>query len=1251
MLWVNSTDLKNWADSRDCQDQLPRLIYELIMATTSDISKIRFPSGDSISTPGYDGILEVSEGNIYIPKGKSVWETGCNKDVKKKANDDYNKRKKDCLSENHSEITYVFVSPRPWTKNEKWCEEKKKEGFWKDVKGYNAVDLEGWIKQAPAVGICLGQHLGKYPKGVKSLNDWWNEWITSTNPKITKELVLAGRKNQLKDIKEKLKSQHSEISVQANTIDESIAFLVATIKSLPDDEQYFYLSKSIVINDSKALEHISITSKKNKLLFIPKFKEIENITLAKEEGHQVYIPISPDNTVSDPDIILPRLGRDAFISALEDMGLSNEVSGNYSKVTGRSLSVLRRHLMKHSNQPEWAKNESVRDIIHAFLFGSWYESNNMDKEVISQLTMDSYDSFSNKLYLMKNQEDSPILKIGDFWHIVSPMDVFFAIAPCITSSDLEKFKNIILKVFKTPHTYVLKSKNWVDVILHENIPNYSHQLKRGILQSLILIAVFGDGANMYTTTSNQNWVDSIIKELLNNADCNLWMSLAAFLPLIAEVSPDSFEYAVKFSLSNRKKPIMCLFEEVQGIIGPSSQHSYLLWALESLSWSDKLLPKITLILGELAKHDPNPESRLINRPKNSLRNIYLPWNPQTYASLEDRLKILDLLIDNYPNVAFNLLIELIDQDVLTHSYKTVWRQFSEKQKSNITIKEYQTFIEEIINKLLLIIDSNGQKWVKILDKFEYLPTNQRDKISENLSSNVANISLNRCELWNKLRQIISKHRSHPDAKWSLPKKELENLEKIYLSLEPEDILDKSYWLFDQRPDLLEGVKIEYYDDDHFNKLRSDVINKIREQYGFKGIIKLSKKIKCPHCLGIALVEGNTNSEEENIMYSLLEGNDEQEMAFVKSYISYKSFHDNIWAKNLIGKFMTENWSDIKIVNSFITFPSRMYVWKLLKYFNKTIQNSYWKNCIFRGITGESEDKIYFIEQMIQVKRYFKALEIASLFVEEMPPELIARVLKKTATDKSEDKHQIQYYDIDRLFEKLYESEYSKKKISEIELLYISVLCDVTNKMCPKILFDELNNNPKFFSEIIGYAYPIENEHQNKIESEMGYEQLKQIAINVYKLLHSWNIIPGTETDGKINYEKLKFWVDDARKLCEESDRIEHCDDQIGELLSHTEPENDMWPPEPVCKIIESIKSEKASMGFRIGTINKRGVFTKSFNEGGKQEWELADKFKGYAKKINTQFPKMASLLDDIAKHYENLAKEEDERAEIQELDY
>jgi hypothetical protein len=86
---ITSTDLENWAPTRDCQEHLPLFVRKLIRASPVTVLKMLFPAGDNVILPGYDGTLEVMEGTEYIPSGKSVWEVGSGKEFKEKADRDY----------------------------------------------------------------------------------------------------------------------------------------------------------------------------------------------------------------------------------------------------------------------------------------------------------------------------------------------------------------------------------------------------------------------------------------------------------------------------------------------------------------------------------------------------------------------------------------------------------------------------------------------------------------------------------------------------------------------------------------------------------------------------------------------------------------------------------------------------------------------------------------------------------------------------------------------------------------------------------------------------------------------------------------------------------------------------------------------------------------------------------------------------------------------------------------------------------
>lgn len=92
---ITSTDLSNWALTRDCQEHLPLLIRKLVRASPVNILKMLIPAGDNVILPGYDGTVEVVDGTEYVPSGKSIWEMGSGKDFKNKAERDFKKRSKE----------------------------------------------------------------------------------------------------------------------------------------------------------------------------------------------------------------------------------------------------------------------------------------------------------------------------------------------------------------------------------------------------------------------------------------------------------------------------------------------------------------------------------------------------------------------------------------------------------------------------------------------------------------------------------------------------------------------------------------------------------------------------------------------------------------------------------------------------------------------------------------------------------------------------------------------------------------------------------------------------------------------------------------------------------------------------------------------------------------------------------------------------------------------------------------------------
>jgi hypothetical protein len=135
MKWIDTGDHKKWVTSqrRHCEATLPELIRRLILATAASVSRIDFPTGDSVTTGGWDGYLETGTHSPFFPTGVSGWEMGVDPSPGKKAESDYVTRTAKPAGLAKSKSTFVFVTPRPWPQRRQWEISKRKARRWKSA--------------------------------------------------------------------------------------------------------------------------------------------------------------------------------------------------------------------------------------------------------------------------------------------------------------------------------------------------------------------------------------------------------------------------------------------------------------------------------------------------------------------------------------------------------------------------------------------------------------------------------------------------------------------------------------------------------------------------------------------------------------------------------------------------------------------------------------------------------------------------------------------------------------------------------------------------------------------------------------------------------------------------------------------------------------------------------------------------------------------------------------------------------------
>ena len=224
---VSATDIEWWANRRDAQEVLPQLIRRLIYATVPRIVQLEFRGDEGIQLGGWDGILKVELGHAFVPCGVSVWELSSEKAIKGKADDEYKKRTANPLGITPSEASFVFVTTRRWAKKSQWAMDRQREGVWRDVRAFDADDLETWLEMAPAVHVWFSMHLGKRPHGATDAETYWRDWAGATRPAMSPDLVLAGRQTVLDHIHRWIEDPAQTLTLKAETQAEAIAVFVA----------------------------------------------------------------------------------------------------------------------------------------------------------------------------------------------------------------------------------------------------------------------------------------------------------------------------------------------------------------------------------------------------------------------------------------------------------------------------------------------------------------------------------------------------------------------------------------------------------------------------------------------------------------------------------------------------------------------------------------------------------------------------------------------------------------------------------------------------------------------------------------------------------------------------------------------------------------------------------------------------------------------------------------------------------------
>ena len=1251
-LCIRADHIDTWADKIEARSLLAALLRRLVNSTGSEITHSDFPAYDNSQRHGWDGHVDSNNATPWVPVGISGWEFGCTKNPSKKANDDYATRTKNVPKTERENTIFVFVTPRNWKEKNDWVTSKKEENEWKDVRAYDANDLEQWLEHSASGQVWLAERIGITREGCEALDDYWSFWSNTASPPISRKIfdsAVAAHSETL--IKWYQNPATKPFVITAGSKEEALAFIASATSSL--EELQSFSEQAVLVSNAETSKRLAIISKD----FIP----IAHTSSAETElvisfNNRHSIIVAEKNLKGmEPDIVVDLPSYESFRDALTEMGFDDAQIEIHSSQSGKSPTILRRQLatIPTLKMPNWATtNSNIRLMIPLVLAGTWKSDQEGDKEILRNLSDIEYPDIEKNVAYLANLDDAPIWIEGKYRGTVSKLDCFHAISDQITEDDITKFFFIAEYVLceDDPSLDLDKDKRWAANI-YDKVRDHSSAIRESICETLIIMSIHGDGLfGKRLGISIKVKVTLLIRKLLGEQDERVWQSQQGDLPRYAEAAPDEFLDIIEDELLGKKPAFSLLFEPVDGGMFSRCERTGMLWALELLAWKPSRLSRVTKVLAQLCEY--NLDDNRANKPIGSLNDILLSWKPHTAATLEQRCDVLELLCHEYPNVGWDICMQQLKpgSQMTSGTYRPRWRSGASGAGQTVTRKDVFDFRKKCQNLALAWSVHTQNTLADLIDCLSGMENKDRKTVTAQITTWLESSPSDDdvIKLREHVRRRTMTHRVRRQK--SNNASNYVDGKKIYDLLEPQEVILKHQWLFSKQwvaysPEELDADDLDFHTrEEKLSKQRTAALREIIKIHGTNGVIELCLKGDAGSSIGWILgrdilnkkelqvfaIKCLTNKSMENshrigrCLSGLLRQLDDKEMP--------------TFLRELIEQIMKDSKESGQLNQLFLNSPFTKTSWNLLQEQDKEIQKMYWSNVYPQWGDQSPEDLNFIVDQLMKANRPRAAFDIAHLSPGRIESTRLIKLLSEAAINNSEPKEhfRVSTYEIEQALKSLNQrDDVDRMELVRLEYLYVEVLTP-TSEYGISNLSKEIAKSPLSFMQMLVLCFRRDDLGSDSDEWQLPKDakQRQSMASSAYAALEHANVIPGSQDDGSIDIDQLRNWINEVRTLAKGNGRTDIADQRIGQILSKSSiGSDDIWPRIEVRQVFEEIASKEISTGMEIGLRNSRGAGFRP--EDGAPERGLAKKYRDFAGRVMNATPFVSRMLLRIAESYEH----------------
>jgi hypothetical protein len=873
------------------------------------------------------------------------------------------------------------------------------------------------------------------------------------------------------------------------------------------------------------------------------------------------------------------------------------------------------------------------------LLGSWNEHVEADRDAVAGFLGLSYGQCLEKSRELLHISNSPFSVKDGVWKVDNKFELMKSVGSRLLDQDLDSFLELAVTVLgEFDPIFELPPEERYRASIHGKVVPHSSELRKGLAEGLALLGNNPDDCSNCSLGKPETTALLAVRQLLSEADWRKWGSLNRLLPSIAESAPKEFLSALEVSLRRSPCPFDELFsQETEGITG----RNYLtgvLWALESLAWDENLLVRVCVNLAELASNDPGGQWG--NRPFNSLVTILLPWYPQTLASFDKHLVTVKTLLNEYPEIAWKLILQLLPGSITTSmgSHKPQWRQvIPEGRILRPLVEEYRNCVKELALLAVLAADHNSDRLSELIKYLRVIPEPAFDRLMDVLQSQplLEMPESQREPIWNALTIFTSEHRQFSEAGWALPEETLIRIDAISSKIIPTTPFFLHQSLFSNRD-------VELYDEkENWNerqknllKRRDEAITEIWQVRDINRLFDFAALVKLPHLVGFSLGSIVDSKIDDALLPAYLDSKDKVKESVLDAYVRRRIM---VGGWEWCDEVEKSTWTESQIVYFLFTLPFTQDVWQRAETWLGDRISQYWSYVIAKPWEGEGDFSIA-IEMLLEHNRPFAAIDCVERMrhaEHSVDIGLCLRALKMAAST-NESLHRLDSYHVAQLIGFLQSNEsVNQEELRSVEWSFLPLL-EGHFGVTPKLMEAKLAEDPELFCSMIRMIFKSQNKD---VTAQDITENMRRSAERAWRLLHDWKTIPGIQPDGTFDSNKFNSWLDRVKKLSEASGHLNVALLQIGELMIYSPPDPDgLWMNRVIAKALNERDADYLRRGFVNGTYNSRGVHY--VDPTGKPERELAAENRRKAEEIeNAGFQRIAVTMRGIADGYNREADE------------